>query len=153
MKQQIENNLTPTIVSLNISISKGTTKKPVDEIIVTEQGMAADGHAGDWHRQISLLAKESIDRMNSSNDQFRPGDFAENITTVNIDLVSLALGTRLLAGDEVELEVTQIGKKCHGSGCAIYRQAGDCIMPKEGIFARVVRPGTLRTGMEIRIKS
>jgi cyclic pyranopterin phosphate synthase len=140
-----------TIISLNISTEKGVVKNPVDEVeLRVDHGVKGDAHAGKWHRQVSLLAEESIDFMRSKGLELDPGVFAENITTRGIELVSLPVGTRLLAGD-TELEVTQIGKKCH-KGCAIFQQVGDCIMPREGIFAKVIVPGTVRCGDSIQVK-
>lgn len=140
-----------TIVSLNISTAKGVNKDPVDEVqLRIDHGIEGDAHAGKWHRQISLLAEESIDFMRAKGLELDPGAFAENITTKDIDLVNLPIGTRLIAGD-TELEVTQIGKKCH-QGCAIFKQVGDCIMPREGIFAKVITPGTVRSGDSIFVK-
>lgn len=140
-----------TIVSLNISTEKGVVKIPVAEVeLVIDHGVKGDAHAGKWHRQVSLLAEESIDFMREKGLELDPGVFAENITTKGIELVNLPVGTRLIAG-EAELEVTQIGKKCH-KGCAIFQQVGDCIMPREGIFARVTVPGKLRCGDTIAVK-
>ncbi|MDW7771288.1 MAG: MOSC domain-containing protein [Desulfobulbaceae bacterium] len=140
-----------TIISLNISIEKGVVKHPVDKVeLVIDHGIKGDAHAGKWHRQVSLLAEESIDFMRKKGLDLDPGVFAENITTRGIDLVGLPVGTRLVAG-EAELEVTQIGKKCH-KGCAILQQVGDCIMPREGIFARVIVAGTVRCGDSIAVK-
>ena len=142
---------TGKIISLNISTEKGVVKHPVNEVeLVGDHGIEGDAHAGKWHRQVSLLAEESIDVMREKGIDLDPGVFAENITTKGIDLVSLPVGTRLLAG-ETELEVTQIGKKCH-KGCAIMQQVGDCIMPREGIFAKVIVPGVVRPGDSIRVK-
>jgi len=139
-----------TIVSLNVSRKKGVNKEPVQSVRVrVDHGIEGDAHAGDWHRQISLLAEESIDCMRARGIELAPGAFAENITTRGIDLPRLPIGTRLVFG-EVELEVTQIGKKCH-KGCAIFKQVGDCIMPREGIFTKVIRQGCLQTGDTIRI--
>ena len=133
------------IVSLNISLKKGVNKEPVESVEVrVNHGMVDDAHAADWHRQISLLAEESIDFMRAKGLELEPGAFAENITTEGIDLAHLPIGTRLGNG-EVVLEVTQIGKKCH-QGCAIFKQVGDCIMPREGIFTKVIVPGILRKG-------
>lgn len=133
------------IVSLNISTKKGVNKEPVESVEVkVDHGIVGDAHAADWHRQISLLAEESIDFMRAKGLELDPGAFAENITTEGIDLAHLPIGTRLGNG-EVVLEVTQIGKKCH-HGCAIFKQVGDCIMPREGIFTKVIVPGTLRRG-------
>jgi MOSC domain-containing protein YiiM len=131
-----------------ISEKKGERKKPVAEVELRENhGIVGDGHAGDWHRQVSLLAEESIDKMRKLGLDVNSGDFAENITTSGIDLVSLPIGTRLQVGGTL-LEVTQIGKECH-TRCAIFYQAGDCVMPKEGIFAKVITGGMIRPGDEI----
>jgi len=125
-----------------ISLAKGEKKTPVERVELKENhGIVGDAHAGEWHRQVSLLARESIAKMQAMGLSVDAGDFAENITTVGIDLVGLPIGTRLSVGETV-LEVTQIGKECH-TRCAIYYQAGDCVMPKEGIFARVIRGGTV----------
>jgi len=131
-----------------ISENKGERKKPVAAVELRENhGIVGDGHAGDWHRQVSLLAQESIDKMRKMGLDVNAGDFAENITTTGIDLVSLPIGTRLQVGETL-LEVTQIGKECH-TRCAIYYQAGDCVMPKEGIFAKVITGGMVRPGDEV----
>lgn len=138
-----------TVVAICISKEKGERKKPVPSALLLENhGIAGDGHAGDWHRQVSLLAKESIDTMRAKGLNVGHGDFAENITTQGIDLISLPIGSRLSIGDAV-LEITQIGKECH-TRCAIYYQAGDCVMPREGIFARVLKGGELISGTPIR---
>jgi MOSC domain-containing protein YiiM len=138
--------VTPTVVSVNISEHKGTRKQHVlGPVAVTAQGLAHDAHAGDWHRQVSLLAQESIDTMQGHGVVLQPGDFAENITTRGLALVTLPIGTRLRIGDTVVLEVTQIGKECH-LACEIRKLVGDCIMPREGIFARVVTPGLITAG-------
>ena len=113
-------------------------------------GLKDDAHAGDWHRQVSLLAMESIDKIRAKGLDVEPGDFAENITTLGIDLVHLPIGTRLNVGDEVLMEVTQIGKECH-TKCAIYHQVGDCVMPREGIFAKVLKGGTVKKGDPITV--
>jgi MOSC domain-containing protein YiiM len=132
-----------------ISENKGERKKPVESVELRENhGIVGDGHAGDWHRQVSLLAQESIDKMRALGLDVNAGDFAENITTTGIDLVSLPIGSRLQVGETL-LEVTQIGKECH-TRCAIYYQAGDCVMPKEGIFAKVITGGIIRPGDEIK---
>lgn len=128
---------------MNISKEKGQPKEPAGEAVLLEQyGIEGDAHAGDWHRQVSLLAEEDIDLMREKLETLRPGDFAENITTRGIDLAALPIGTKLYIGD-VCLEVTQIGKECH-SGCSILEQTGECIMPKRGIFARVLKGGTIK---------
>lgn len=137
------------IVSVNISDAKGVVKHPVPVGIVNERGLEGDAHSGSWHRQVSILAQESISRLGQqANRNFRPGEFAENITTTGINLADVCLRDRLLVG-VVELEVTQIGKECHGAGCAIFREVGKCVMPKEGIFARVLRGGEIRPGDDI----
>ena len=135
------------IVSINISDSKGVRKKPVKEVLIrAEYGIEGDAHASsDWHRQVSLLAIESVRKMQALGLDVSPGDFAENITTEGIDLVSLPVNTRMAIGNEVVAEVSQIGKECH-TRCAIYYQAGDCVMPKEGIFVRVLRGGKIEEG-------
>ena len=136
MKREFE------IVSINISEKKGETKKPVNRIILREgHGIEGDAHAGDWHRQVSLLAEEEIEGMREKLSTLEPGDFAENITTKGIDLPALPVGTRLVIGN-VELEITQIGKVCH-KGCAIMEQVGECVMPTKGIFAKVTRGGEI----------
>jgi cyclic pyranopterin phosphate synthase len=133
------------IISLNISREKGVNKEPVESVeLQVDHGIVGDAHAGDWHRQVSLLAEESINFMRNKGLELEPGAFAENITTEGIELATLPIGTRLGNG-QVVLEVTQIGKKCH-KGCAIFKQVGDCIMPREGIFTKVIVPGTLRQG-------
>lgn len=142
------------IVSINISDRKGIRKKPVEEVLLkTDYGIEGDAHASsDWHRQVSLLAQESIKKMQDMGLNVKAGDFAENITTENIDLVSLPVGTRMTIGNGVEIEVSQLGKECH-TRCAIYYQAGDCVMPKEGIFGRVLKGGKIRKGDGIKISS
>lgn len=133
------------VVAVCISDNKGERKKPVAEVELRENhGIVGDAHAGDWHRQVSLLAIESIDKMRQLGLDVTTGDFAENLTVEGIDLPSLPIGTRLAVGEAL-LEVTQIGKECH-TRCAIYHQAGDCVMPKEGIFARVLQGAVVRPG-------
>lgn len=142
--------MTPKVISVSISKSKGERKTPVAEVLLRENhGIVGDGHAGEWHRQISLLAMESIGKMQKMGLDVGAGDFAENITTQGIELPSLPIGSRLAIG-EVLLEISQIGKECH-TRCAIYYQAGDCVMPKEGIFAKVVRGGVVRPQDEISV--
>ena len=139
------------VVSVNISQRKGTLKTPVPQIeLKLRHGIVGDAHAGDWHRQISLLAEESVDTMRAiSSIPLDAGVFAENINTVGIDLKHLPIGTHLRIG-EAEVEVTQIGKECHND-CAIKKAVGKCVMPTEGIFAVVVKEGTVRPGDEIEI--
>lgn len=130
------------IVSVNVSRKKGERKSPVPSISLRPaHGVEGDAHAGDWHRQVSLLAAEDIEYMRGKGADVGPGDFAENITTEGVVLSSLPVGARLRVGD-VELEVTQIGKECH-KGCAIMQQVGECIMPRRGIFARVLKGGII----------
>lgn len=137
------------VLSVNISEEKGTVKKPVSVICIDANGIAGDAHAGPWHRQVSLLAKESIDAFSDQADRrFAWGEFAENITTEGIDLSRVAIRDTLQIG-EVVLKVSQIGKKCHGDGCAIFREVGKCVMPKEGVFARVVTGGSVKAGNAI----
>jgi MOSC domain-containing protein YiiM len=135
------------VISVNISAKKGVRKKPVDEIFVkTDYGIEGDAHASaEWHRQVSLLALESIKKMQEKGLDVKPGDFAENITTEGLDLVSLPLGTKMQIGAEIIGEVSQIGKECH-TRCAIFYQAGDCVMPKEGIFIKVLKGGMIKKG-------
>jgi len=136
------------ILATCISKNKGERKTPVDSVeLRPEHGIVGDAHAGDWHRQVSLLAQESINKMRDMGLDVDKGDFAENLTTEGIELVSLPVGTRLQIGATL-LEVTQIGKECHNK-CAIYYQAGDCVMPKEGIFAKVIEGGVVKPGDEI----
>ena len=138
------------VVSVCISEKKGTKKHPVAEISLRpHHGIVGDAHAGDWHRQVSLLANESVDRMRKEGLTLAAGDFAENILTEGITLRTLPVGTVLRAG-EVRLEVTQIGKECHND-CAIKKAVGKCVMPTEGIFAVVVKEGTVRAGDEIEV--
>ena len=138
------------VVAVNISENKGVQKVQVAAVVLKENhGIVGDAHAGDWHRQVSLLAEESIDKMRQLGLELDPGAFAENITTRGVDLVSLPVGTRFELGSAL-LEVTQIGKECH-QHCAIYHQAGDCVMPKEGIFARVLRGGEVQTGSGFQV--
>jgi MOSC domain-containing protein YiiM len=133
------------VVAVNVSLNKGERKTPVAEVVLRmNHGIEGDAHAGDWHRQVSLLAMESIAKMQALGLTVGEGDFAENITTEGVDLVSLPIGARLSLGETL-LEVTQIGKECHNR-CAIYYQAGDCVMPKEGIFAKVLTGGVVRPG-------
>ena len=144
----------PKIISINISPKKGMRKKAVDSALLKDNyGIENDAHAsGEWHRQVSLLATESIKKMQDKGLDVGPGDFAENITTEGIDLPVLPVGTKMTVSNDIELEVTQIGKICHNR-CAIYEQAGDCVMPREGIFVKVIKGGTIKIGDEIRVKS
>ncbi|MDO9512649.1 MAG: hypothetical protein Q7J34_12875 [Bacteroidales bacterium] len=134
------------VLAVNISEEKGTIKKPVDHIILNEKGVENDAHAGDWHRQLSLLAAESISRFEvSMNRKINFGEFAENISTQGLELKDCKPGD-LFYNETIRLEVTQIGKSCHGSNCEIFKEVGNCVMPKEGIFARVISGGVLKAG-------
>jgi len=140
------------ITSIAISKKKGTRKKIVDEaLLIQDHGIEGDAHAGPWHRQVSFLAAESIEKARSQGLDVSFGDFAENIATSGINWQEIPMGTQLRLGDSALVEITQIGKECH-TRCAIYYMAGDCIMPKEGIFARVLRGGKIRPGDVIRIE-
>ena len=136
-----------------VSSRKGIVKRPVDEVELREGwGIGDDAHAGEQHRQVSLLAGESIDRVKEQLPQIGHGVFAENIVTRGVDLAALEVGDRLVIGEDVELEVSQIGKVCHNQGCAIKKATGDCIMPREGIFSRVIRGGRVRAGSPIEVR-
>jgi MOSC domain-containing protein YiiM len=134
------------IVAVSISDRKGVKKINIDQgLLVENSGLEGDAHAGDWHRQISLLAQESIAKIRAKGLDVSSGDFAENITTVGFAIEKLPVGTRLQIGAEALVEITQIGKVCHNR-CAIFHQVGDCVMPREGIFARILHGGTIRPG-------
>jgi MOSC domain-containing protein YiiM len=142
--------LTARVVAVSVSEEKGVKKTPVSEVILKKgQGVVGDAHAGAGIRQVSLLAEESIEKMRRKNLPVGPGDFAENITTSGLDLPSLPIGTCLRLGKTTLLKITQIGKECH-SRCRIFYSAGDCVMPREGVFAVVLRGGKLQPGDEIR---
>jgi MOSC domain-containing protein YiiM len=148
----IKVEVTMNIISIAISRKKGTRKTCVETARVVENhGLENDAHAGNWHRQVSFLASESIEKASSQGLDVTFGDFAENIATEGIDWLSIPIGTRMRIGEETLIEVTQIGKECKHK-CAIYYQAGDCIMPKEGVFARVLRGGVIRNGDRIAIQ-
>ncbi|MCP3178298.1 MOSC domain-containing protein [Desulfuromonas sp. KJ2020] len=141
----------PSVIAVCISENKGEQKKPVDSILLKENhGIVGDAHAGDWDRQVSLLAEESIDTMRAKGLRLGSGDFAENIVTRGIALTALPIGSRLTLGAAL-LEITRIGKECHNR-CAIYYQAGDCVMPREGVFARVLKGGLVRPGDPIHLQ-
>lgn len=158
-----------TIVSINVSSRAGTQKWPVAEAeLKADHGIVGDVHAGPGDRQVSLLAMELIEAQKNllsekiksgkvqaraeAEELIRPGAYAENLTTRDIDPAELSLGTRFSLGDKVVLEISKIGKKCH-LGCEIYKLLGDCIMPREGLFARVIRGGHIRVGDEVRINA
>lgn len=134
-----------------ISEKKGEQKHPIKEAVLkVDHGIVGDAHAGNWHRQVSLLAAESVEKVQKALDfQLKDGDFAENILTEGIQLFTLPIGTKLQIGEAVG-EVTQIGKECH-HGCAIRELAGDCVMPREGIFIKVLQEGTVKAGDEIKV--
>ena len=135
-----------TIVAVCTSKKKGTRKRNVgDAQLQADWGIIGDAHAGKWHRQVSLLAMESIEKMRAKGLNVGPGSFAENLTTKGFDLISLPIGSRMRVGSDVVLEITQHGKVCHDH-CAIYEIAGDCVMPREGIFAKVIKGGQVRVG-------
>jgi MOSC domain-containing protein YiiM len=140
------------IVSVNTSKDKGECKTPIEEgELRPETGLVGDAHAGPWHRMLSLLAVESIDTMRNKGADINYGDFAENITTQGVELHTLPVGTRMTLG-EVEVEVTQIGKECH-QGCAIRQKIGDCVMPRQGIFVKVLNSGVVRAGDPVNVLS
>lgn len=140
------------IVSIATSKKKGTRKIAVDEAFLKkEHGLEGDAHAGTWHRQVSFLASEEIDKAREKGLEVTFGDFAENIATTGVDWKNIPVGSRIRLGQNVLVEITQIGKECHNR-CAIYYKAGDCIMPREGVFARVLEEGIIRCGDPISIE-
>ncbi len=146
--QPIEGTTTGKIVAISTSTRRGIPKSNRNEVLLIENwGMEGDVHAGNWHRQVSILAMESVQKMRDKGVPVRPGAFAENLTTEFIDIPNLTIGTRVTIGD-AELEITQIGKECHQK-CAIFYRAGDCVMPREGIFAIVKRGGVITVGDDV----
>lgn len=145
-------NSTGTIIAVCSSKKKGTRKARIPEgVIEANYGLRGDAHADSgWHRQVSLLSTSSIAKMRALGLDVGPGDFAENLTIEGMDVVRLPVGSKVAAGAEVVLEITQIGKECH-TRCAIYHQVGQCAMPQEGVFARVLRGGTVRPGDALRV--
>jgi MOSC domain-containing protein YiiM len=141
------------VVAVCTSTTKGVRKENINKGTLKEEyGLVGDAHADSgWHRQVSLLSTESIEKMRKMGYDVGPGDFAENLTCEGIELFTLPIGTRLTVGDKVVLEISQIGKECH-AGCAIFKKTGKCIMPKEGVFARVIKGGDVSTGDPIDIK-
>jgi MOSC domain-containing protein YiiM len=159
MKKENDNKRNPfmkteqisRIVSLAVSKKKGTRKTPVKEVFLIENhGVEGDAHSGPWHRQVSFLASESIERAREQGLDVTFGDFAENIATSGIDWLKVPIGTKVRLGDSALVEITQIGKECHNK-CAVYYQAGDCIMPREGMFARVLEGGKIYSGDVVQI--
>ncbi|NLB17843.1 MAG: MOSC domain-containing protein [Syntrophomonadaceae bacterium] len=138
------------ILAVCVSDQKGEKKRDVGQASLREgHGIEGDAHAGDWHRQVSLLSLDSVNRMRGRGIDINYGDFAENLTVEGIKVWELPIGTCILVGSEIELEVTQIGKECH-QGCAIRKQVGDCVMPREGIFTRVIKGGIVNNGDSIQ---
>jgi MOSC domain-containing protein YiiM len=145
------NKLIGRVVAVSVSERKGVKKANVDVgRLLEDHGLENDAHAGDWHRQVSLLAMESIEKIREKSLEVAPGDFAENITTEGIWLWELPIGKRLKLGKDALAEVTQIGKECHNR-CAIYHQVGDCMMPREGIFVRILTGGSIEPGDTIEL--
>lgn len=139
----------PKVISVNISEKKGTVKHPVEEITITKTGVMEDAHAGNWHRQVSMLAMESVEKFSKeAKRKINFGEFAENITTQGIELPKCHIFDRFRIGD-AELELTQVGKECHGTACAIFKEVGNCVMPKEGVFCRVLKTGKIKPDDEI----
>lgn len=140
------------VEALCVSEKKGTPKRPVEAVrLVPDHGIEGDAHAGDWHRQVSLLAAEEVAPWRERLPELGPGDFAENILLSGVDFEALGLGSRLRLGEEAEVEVTQIGKECRGHRCTVFERLGDCLMPRRGLFARVLRGGVVRVGDPARI--
>ncbi len=141
------------IVSIAISENKGERKARIDEVeLIKEHGVKGDAHAGPWHRQVSFLSAENIEEAHSKGLDVTFGDFAENIATLGVDWKTVPVGTQVKIGPSATVEITQIGKKCH-SKCAIYYQAGDCIMPREGVFGRVIEGGKIKCGDLVELVS
>ena len=139
------------IKAISISKDRGTRKYNIPSAeLIASFGIEGDAHAGNWQRQVSLLADESIVKMRVKGANVTAGDFAENITTEGIDLQSLSIGNKLKLGPQVCVEITQLGKECHNR-CAIFQQVGDCIMPREGVFAKVTKPGQIKVGDTIEV--
>ena len=140
------------VLAVCTSEKTGEKKKDIGEgMLIADHGLEGDAHAGPWHRQVSLLSLSSIDKMRKMGLEIDFGDFAENLAVEGLDVGLLPVGTRLRVGPEAELEITQIGKECH-TGCAIRRQVGDCVMPREGVFARVLQGGPVKVGDLIEVK-
>jgi len=149
---KLENDRSPVVTAVCVSETKGVIKTPVPQIHVKiNHGIEGDAHAGEWHRQVSLLANESVDKLRGKIPDISAGAFAENILTSGICLYELPIGTKLRIGKAL-LEVTQIGKECHNDGCAIKKQTGDCVMPREGIFTAVLEEGIIKPGDRIEVE-
>ena len=148
---EVERDHDGRIVAVSVSLKKGVKKTNILKgNLIENYGLENDAHAGDWHRQVSLLAIESISKIREKGLDVHPGDFAENITTEGIELWKLPVGTRLKLGEDALVEITQIGKECHDR-CAIFKQVGDCVMPREGIFVKVLKGGTIGLSDGIQI--
>jgi MOSC domain-containing protein YiiM len=140
-----------TVIAVCVSRHKGVMKKNVGSALMEAgHGIRDDAHAGDWHRQVSLISAEDIELMKNKGLDVAPGSFAENLTTQGFDLGSLKLGDRVRVGEKVTLEITQIGKECH-TKCAIFHKVGECIMPERGIFTKVLDGGEVKVGDEIQL--
>lgn len=140
-----------SVLAVCISPRKGEKKVDMGRaLLVKDHGLSGDAHGGPWHRQVSLLSIDSVNKMRAMGAVVGFGDFAENLNIKGLELFTLPIGTHMKVGKEVELEVTQIGKECH-HGCAIRQQVGDCVMPREGVFARVVTGGLVEAGDEIEV--
>lgn len=139
------------VKTVSVSRKKGVKKTNVEQVrMMVDYGIERDAHAGKWHRQVSMLAMESILKIRKKGIDVNPGDFAENITTEGIEIYGLPVGTRMKLGETILVEVTQIGKECHNR-CAIFHAVGDCVMPREGIFVRVLQGGVVRPGDGINV--
>jgi MOSC domain-containing protein YiiM len=146
MTGHVSNDMEGRILAVSISDKKGEKKHNIESAMLRKNhGMENDAHAGDWHRQVSLLAMESIEKIRSKGIDVHPGEFAENLTTEGIRLWELPVGRHLRIGESILAEVTQIGKECH-SHCAIFQQVGDCVMPREGIFVKILEGGEVKLG-------
>jgi MOSC domain-containing protein YiiM len=151
MTEQFSNGMEGRILAVSISDKKGEKKRNIESAnLVKNHGMENDAHAGDWHRQLSLLAIESIEKIRAKGIDVHPGEFAENLTTEGIRLWELPVGKKLRIGASILAEVTQIGKECH-SHCAIFQQVGDCVMPREGIFVRILEGGQVSPGDGVKV--
>lgn len=141
---------TGKLKAICISEKKGTEKHAVEAVEINEKGMVGDAHAGDWHRQISLLSFDIVEKFRNDNPQVKiiDGSFGENLLIEGIELCKPTIGDRIQIG-EVELEITQIGKECHGDGCTIFKSVGKCIMPKTGLFSKVIKAGSIKTGDKV----
>jgi len=152
VETKTENEIMAKVVAVCISEAKGTVKTPVPEIYLkTNHGVEGDAHAGQGHRQVSLLASESVDKLRGKKPDIEDGAFAENILTNGITLYELPIGSKLRIGEAV-LEITQHGKECHNDGCVIKQQTGDCVMPREGVFAAVLEGGGIKPGERIEVE-